>query len=89
MKIWLISLLLILGGLQYELWLGTGGLMAIWHLEHALQVQEDENTELKDRNDALAAEVVDLKEGLAAIEERARSELGMIKDKENFYQLVQ
>jgi len=89
MKTWLITLLLILGGLQYELWLGTGGLMAIWHLEHALKVQEDENEVLKDRNDALAAEVVDLKEGLAAIEERARSELGMIKEKESFYQLVQ
>jgi len=89
MKTWLITFLLILAGLQYELWLGTGGLMTIWHLEHAIKVQEDENTVLKDRNDALAAEVVDLKEGLAAIEERARSELGMIKEKENFYQLVQ
>jgi len=79
MKIWLITALL---------WLGTGGLMAIWHLEHALQLQSEENTRLKDRNDGLAAEVVDLKEGLAAIEERARSELGMIKDKETFYQLV-
>lgn len=88
MKTWLITALFLLSALQYELWLGTGGLMAIWHLEHGLQLQSEENARLKDRNDGLAAEVVDLKEGLAAIEERARSELGMIKDKETFYQLV-
>lgn len=75
--------------LQYPLWFGTGGILAVWELNQEIKTQRAENAKLADRNRALAADVIDLKEGLAAIEERARADLGMIKKGETFYQVVE
>jgi cell division protein FtsB len=74
--------------LQYRLWIGNGSLTEVHHLEQEKQSILEENESLKERNYSLAAEVLDLKQGLDAIEERARSEMGMIKKDETFYQLV-
>jgi cell division protein FtsB len=74
--------------LQYPLWVGKGGWMRVRELERSLAMQHETNAGLKSRNDALEAEVRDLKEGNEAIEERARLELGMIKRDETFYQVV-
>lgn len=74
--------------LQYKLWLGDGGLLQLWHHHQAVEEQQELNDELLERNQSLEAEVVDLKQGEEAIEERARTELGMIKDGETFYQVV-
>ena len=82
------SFLSLLAILQYDLWFGDGSLTAAWKLEERIQQQQHENEQLQYRNDALAAEVKDLKSGLAAIEERARSELGMIKQGETFVQII-
>jgi len=82
----LLFLLLIL---QYTLWLGEGGLVRVWSLNEQVAAQEQENAKLRERNRALEAEVLDLKQGLDAIEERARTDLGMIKKNETFHQVVE
>ena len=82
----LLCILLIL--LQYRLWIGNGSLTEVRHLEQVKQQRILENRQLKERNQAIAAEVQDLKHGYDAIEERARSELGMIKQGETFYQII-
>lgn len=74
--------------LQYDLWIGEGSLTALWRIKQEISVQRDENAGMQSRNNALAAEVEDLKSGNDAIEERARSELGMIKQNETFVQVV-
>lgn len=74
--------------LQYRLWFGNGSLTDIHHLTGIKQSQLEENARLEERNTSLAAEVIDLKQGLDAVEERARSEMGMIKDGETFYQII-
>ena len=87
---WLTGLLLILLVLlQYRLWVGDGGLSDVRRLRQAVQQQKLTNKELRERNQALAGEVKDLKHGLDAIEERARTELGMVKQGETFYQVVE
>ncbi|HHJ12884.1 MAG TPA: cell division protein FtsB [Gammaproteobacteria bacterium] len=86
---WLIGLLLVLLVLlQYRLWLGEGGLGEVRELERRVRAQQEMNRDLAERNQALEAEVQDLKQGLDAIEERAREELGMIREDETFYQIV-
>jgi cell division protein FtsB len=75
--------------LQYPLWFGNGGVYTLWRLKSEIAVQKEENVHLKDRNQALEAEVVDLKQGYEAIEERARSELGMVKKGETFFQVIE
>jgi len=75
-------------GLQYKLWLGDFGLVRFWQLEERVQAQNQVNERLKVRNDKLQAEVIDLKHGTDALEERARSQLGMIKEGEEFYQVI-
>ncbi len=75
--------------LQYPLWLGKGSWLRVWDLSHQLSQQQEKNNALKARNDTLDAEVRDLKSGRAAIEERARSELGMVKQDEVFYQVLE
>jgi len=75
--------------LQYPLWLGKGSWLRVWDLNRQITAQMEANTALKTRNDAVDAEVRDLKQGYAAIEERARSELGMVKQDEVFYQVLQ
>lgn len=85
----LVLLVALLGLLQYRLWFGEGGRRSVATLEQRVQQQVLENEGLLQRNDALAAEVEDLKSGEAAVEERARSELGMIKPGETFYRVVE
>lgn len=74
--------------LQYPLWLGKGSWKSVWQLNQKVEVQTRNNQILKSRNEALDAEVRDLKSGQDAIEERARSELGMLKNDEVFYQVL-
>ena len=88
MKILASILAVLVVALQYPLWVGKGSWMRVWELERNLALQHEGNARLKARNDALEAEVRDLKEGNEAIEERARLELGMIKKDEVFYQVV-
>ncbi len=82
----LIALLLVL---QYPLWFGNSSAVNLWRLQREITTQRAENARLAERNAALEAEVLDLKNGLAAIEERARSELGMVKKGETFYQVIE
>jgi len=89
MKKLVVVLLLLLGYLQYRLWFGDGSLQEVWQLHREVEAQRDENLRLRERNDALDAEVLDLQQGLDAIEERAREDLGMIKEGETFYQIVE
>lgn len=81
-------LLCLLAYLQYRHWEGHGGRRDVAQLQTAVEEQRQENLRLHQRNDALAAEVDDLKEGQAAVEERARAELGMIRPGEVFYRVV-
>jgi cell division protein FtsB len=73
--------------LQYPMWLGKGGWLAVRELDRQVAMQRDANAKLKARNDALDADVRDLKTGSEAIEERARSDLGMVRQDEVFFQL--
>ena len=75
--------------IQYPLWLGKGGWLRTWDLDRQVAAAQKKNTELKARNAKLASEVSDLKDGTGAIEERARLELGMIKNDEIFIQISQ
>lgn len=88
MRLLIVILLILFLALQYRLWVGEGSLAEVSNLSDQVDAQKAENQRLKDRNAALDAEVQDLKTGYEAIEERARSELGMIKDDETFYQIV-
>jgi len=83
-----IILLMLLLMLQIRLWSGHGSLPDVWHLQQIQHNQVQENAQLQERNASLAAEVRDLKNGLAAVEERARSEMGMIMPDETFFQIV-
>lgn len=86
---WLTVLLVALVvALQYPLWLGKGSWLKVWEVSQALEKQQAENARLAARNATLEAEVKDLKTGYEAIEERARSELGMIKRDEVFFQVL-
>jgi cell division protein FtsB len=85
----LILLVVLLVVLQYQLWIGDGGLLDVWELHREVELLREENLSLQERNAALNAEVVDLKQGLAAIEEHAREDLGMIREGETFYQVVE
>ena len=86
---WLAAVLLaLIVLLQYRLWLSPNGVRELSRLQAAVAQQSADNDRLRDRNRQLAAEVHDLKNGLAALEERARSELGMTAANETFYQVV-
>jgi cell division protein FtsB len=74
--------------LQWPLWIGKGSWLKVWQIESQLADQRTQNAKLKARNDALDAEVRDLKTGSDAIEERARNELGMVRQDEVFYQIL-
>lgn len=87
---WPVLLLLaLLAGLQAKLWFGAGGWREARELRETVEAQRAENARLQQRNDALGAEVEDLKSGETAVEERARSELGMVKPGETFYRVVE
>ena len=86
---WLsLVLLALIALLQYPLWLGKGSMLKVWELGNQVEAQKELNQQSQARNAALDAEVRDLKQGTAAIEERARSELGMVKRDEVFFQLL-
>ena len=89
MRLILIILTALLVLIQYPLWLGKGGWLRVWDLSRQLDSALDKERELKARNDKLAGEVQDLKEGTGAVEERARYELGLVKDGEIFVQVLQ
>ena len=89
MKILIALLLALLLVLQYRLWFARGNLLEVRNFETVKQEQVEENLRLQERNQALAAEVQDLKQGMEVIEEKARSEMGMIKEGETFYQIVE
>jgi cell division protein FtsB len=85
---WLaLAFALLIVGLQYPMWLGKGGWLQVREYDRQLAAQRDANAKLKARNDALDADVRDLKAGYEAIEERARAELGMIRQDEVFFQI--
>ena len=87
---WLaLAFAVLVGALQYPMWLGKGGWLQVRELDRHLTALRDGNAALKARNDALDADVRDLKTGYEAIEERARTELGMVKQDEVFFQLQQ
>lgn len=87
---WLLVLLVgLLMFLQVKLWFGDGSLNEVYRLKKTIAEQKKTNDEALERNQALEGEVKDLKQGLDAIEERARSELGMVKENETFYQIVE
>ena len=88
MRILLAILFAIFISLQFKLWLGEGGVSNVRRLEQRVEEQALENEALAQRNRELRAEVEDLRQGLEAVEERARSELGMVKEDEEFYQVV-
>ena len=89
MRIAIAGLVWLLLVLQYQLWFGPGGARDAWRLQQTVAAQRQQNELLRQSNDALEAEVKDLKSGLEAVEERARRELGMIRDGEVFYQIVE
>ena len=88
MKLIVAILFVLLIWLQYKLWLGDGGVPEVLELEEEIETVQDEVDKLQERNKALNAEVTDLKTGIEAIEERARSEMGMIKKDEVYYQVI-
>ena len=81
-------LLVLVLALQYRLWVSPNGMRDLWRTEKAIEAQTQENERLAERNRTMAAEVRDLKEGRAAIEERARTDLGMVGGNETFFQVV-
>jgi cell division protein FtsB len=89
MKALTLIFVILIALLQYPLWLGKGSWLRVWDLNSKIAKQVEKNNSLKVRNEALDAEVRDLKSGSSAIEERARSELGMVKQDEVFYQVLQ
>ena len=88
MRIFVIILGLSVGLLQYRLWFSEHGMREVWRLTAAVDAQRAANREQHERNRELLAEVADLKVGLTALEERARSDLGMVGERETFYQIV-
>lgn len=88
MKVLILVFVVLFLLLQYQLWVGEGSLSEVSALKQQIEQQKQHNTELKTRNLALQEQVKDLKQGLDAIEEYARSELGMIRQGETFYQII-
>ncbi len=88
MRLFAAALLLVLLALQYRLWVSDDGVRSVMGLKRSVAAQRAENETLTRRNGQLAAEVKDLKEGLAALEERARNDLGMIGANETFFRVV-
>jgi cell division protein FtsB len=89
MRILALVLVLLIAAIQTPLWFGKGGWLRVWELDRQLEAQRTGNEQLRVRNAALDAEVRDLKTGYDAIEERARSELGMIRQDEVFFQVLE
>jgi cell division protein FtsB len=86
-RILAVAFVALIAALQYPMWLGRGGWLQVREFDRQIRAQRDVNATLKARNEGLDAEVRDLKTGYEAIEERARSELGMIRQDEVFFQI--
>ncbi|BDM65405.1 cell division protein FtsB [Shewanella sp. NFH-SH190041] len=84
----LLALLILLAMLQYRLWLGENSLPEYFNLKQQIHSQIDSNAKLIERNQVLREEIHDLRQGTEALEERARNELGMVKEGETFYRVV-
>ena len=88
MRILLVFLLLVFFALQYRLWVGEGSYAEVVHLRNEIALKKQDLKRMQQENRQLRAEIDDLKSGLAAIEERARNDLGMIKENEIYFQIV-
>lgn len=88
MKLLALTLATLIALIQYPLWLGKGSWLRVWEVDRQIRAQRETNRTLQVRNAALDAEVSDLKQGFEAVEERARSELGMVKQDEIFFQIL-
>ena len=88
MKLLTVSLISLIAVLQYQLWYGKSSWVTVWNLEDQVKMERQVNLDLQSRNTVLEAEVSDLKQGFDAIEERARSELGMVKQDEMFFHVL-
>ncbi len=88
MKLLALTLAALIALIQYPLWLGKGSWLRVWDVDQQIRTQRETNRTLQVRNAALDAEVSDLKQGFEAVEERARSELGMVKQDEIFFQIL-
>jgi cell division protein FtsB len=89
MRLVALALAFLIVVIQYPLWLGKGGWLRVWELDRQVGLQKQANDKLRQRNGALDAEVRDLKQGFEAVEERSRYELGMIRQDEVFFQIIQ
>jgi cell division protein FtsB len=89
MKVLGVALAALIVLIQYPLWFGKGSWMRVWDVDQQIKTQKEKNARLQTRNSVLEAEVRDLKQGFDAVEERARSELGMIKQDEVFFQVLE
>ena len=89
MRVLAVVLVILIAAIQTPLWFGKGSWLRVWELDRQLEAQRQSNEQLRARNAALDAEVRDLKTGYDAIEERARSELGMIRQDEVFFQMIE
>ena len=88
MRVFAFALIFFLALLEYRVWVSERGMREVWRLSASVEAQRAANSEQRERNRQLLAEVTDLKVGLTALEERARSELGMVGNSETFYQIV-
>ena len=88
-KVLTLTLAMLIALIQYPLWLGKGSWLRVWEVDQQIRAQRETNRQLQARNNALEAEVRDLKVGMEAVEERARSELGMIRQDEIFFQVLE
>lgn len=89
MRLIILSLAALLALIQYPLWLGKGGWLRVWDISQQVDEAHRHNQDLRERNAKLGSEVQDLREGTGAVEERARIELGMIKQDEIFVQILE
>ena len=88
MRLLKVLFIVALVALQYRLWFGKNSLPDYWHLQSDVQRQAETNLRLEQRNQVLKADIVDLRDGQVALEERARNELGLVKEHETFFRLV-
>lgn len=89
MKALFVLLVLMLAVLQYKLWFDTGNVRDVWRLQTSIEQQSKRNLALRQRNNNFEAEILDLKRGTEAVEERARNQLGMVKPGETYYRIVE
>ena len=88
MRVLMLILILSVAAMQYQLWFAKGSLPKVWRLQQQLKQEVDKNNQLVKRNSVLSHEVTDLKKAKTALEERARTDLGMIREGEVYYQII-